>query len=273
MNMKFALIGHPLGHSLSPVIHEKLFALDGVKAEYKLLDIPPEKLEDNIPALNALDGYNVTIPHKINIIPFLGGLNEKSSLYGAVNCVNTSQNCGYNTDCTGFVQSVNMMGTNLSGNNLLLGCGGAGRMMAFETALSGGTLTVAVREQSLSKGETLKNDIRKTVPDADVHIVTFDEIQGKFDLCMNSTPVGMYPNIDHSLLSDDTLCNISYLFDAVYNPTETLLMKRARSSGVKTMGGMAMLVLQAAASHEIWLNASYSPKQLSEIIRDMENYL
>lgn len=276
MTLHYGLIGHPLGHSLSPQIHKKLFELDGIDADYNLYDIPPEELNAENPVFSRLCGFNVTIPHKIDIIPLLGRLSGKAALYRTVNCVKIEKDgtkTGFNTDALGFCESIKMLGTDLCGDVLLLGCGGAGRMMAFETALAGGTLTIAVRTQSFEKAEILKNDIINEVPDADISVVPLDAINGTFNICLNSTPVGMSPNTENSPLKNNTLRNISCLFDAVYNPSKTMLMRKAEAEGVKVLGGMAMLVLQAAASHEIWNGCSYKSEDISGLISEMRTML
>ena len=197
-----------------------------------------------------------------------------------MNCVkNGEEKVGYNTDVLGFTKSIEMLGASLSGKVLLIGCGGVGRMMAIETALSGGELTIAALESDRALAEKVMAEIAEMKPDAKVNAVyidgglspdNFGEEMPKFDLLINASPVGMYPKTDRMACTPEVLDKVSYVFDAVYNPKVTLLAKTAREKGAKAMTGMAMLVLQAAAAHEIWNNARFEDSDLKKLISDME---
>lgn len=269
---KFGLIGHPLGHSLSPQIHAKLFELDGKTVDYQLYDISPESLKDKFEFLKSLDGFNITIPHKIAAIEICDRLDETAKRYMTINCVGTKNGeyIGYNTDVIGFTKSISSLGTSLSSNVVLLGCGGVGRMMALETAYQGGKLTIAVRDADLDVAYGIKADIEKTIPNSVVCVTTLDKLNGSFDLMINSTPVGMYPNVDAMPIKSEVLANVEHLFEAIYNPRETLLMKEAQKYGVKISGGMAMLVWQAVAAHEIWDGSVYKTDDILTLISEME---
>ncbi|MBQ9948155.1 MAG: shikimate dehydrogenase [Oscillospiraceae bacterium] len=277
---KFGLIGHPLGHSLSPQIHTRLFELSGETVDYQLYDIAPEELRDKFDFLNSLDGFNITIPHKVDIIGYCDTLSEGAQRYRSVNCVaNGEEKIGYNTDVMGFTKSIGMMGASLSSNVLLIGCGGVGRMMAIETALSGGHLTIAALKSDEALAKQAVQEILEKKPDADVRIVLssgalckedFGDSMPQIDLIVNATPIGMSPKTDRMPCSPEILDGVKFVFDAVYNPRETLLAKTAREKGAKAMTGMAMLVLQAVAAHEIWDGASYNKEDIDKLISDME---
>ena len=272
MSRKYALIGDKLGHTLSPPIHKRLFELRGREFSYELLEIDPAELDGKKAQLRELSGYNVTIPHKPAIIAQLDKLDESAKRYGAVNCVDTKDgvSVGYNTDCDGFLRSVKNSGGKLSGNTLLLGAGGVGRMMAIETALAGGRLTMAVLEDFKPQAEKVKADILEKVPGADVRIVTFDAIPDEnFDTLINATPVGMYPKCDACAVGDEVIERADFVFDAIYNPKETLLIQKAKALGKTAVGGMAMLVWQAVSAHEIWDGDSYADDEVQAIIDEM----
>jgi len=272
MSRKYALIGDKLGHTLSPPIHKRLFELRGREFSYELLEIDPAELDGKKAQLRELSGYNVTIPHKPAIIAQLDKLDESAKRYGAVNCVDTKDgvSVGYNTDCDGFLRSVKNSGGKLSGNTLLLGAGGVGRMMAIETALAGGRLTMAVLEDFKPQAEKVKADILEKVPSADVRIVTFDAIPDEhFDTLINATPVGMYPKCDACAVGDEVIARADFVFDAIYNPKETLLIQKAKALGKTAVGGMAMLVWQAVSAHEIWDGDSYADDEVQAIIDEM----
>ncbi len=266
---KYVLIGHPLGHSMSPFIHEKLFEIAGRRAEYICMDIAPEELAGKSGDLKKLSGYNITIPHKTEIIQYLDELDETAERYNAVNCVYTKDGIsrGYNTDCVGFLRSVERFP--LSGKVLLVGAGGAGRMMAVEALRHGAELTIAVRNPD-GKVKNLLEELKEKYPDSTVKLTAISEISGKYDVLLNSTPVGMYPNGNNCPVSDEVIENCDYFFDAIYNPIKTVLVKKAEALGKTAVGGMAMLVGQAVAAHEIWNGDSYTEEQVSEIIRSAE---
>lgn len=265
----YALIGHPLGHSMSPFIHEKYFKISGKKDKYELCDIAPENLKrDFLKVIDKYDGLNVTIPHKVQVIDFLDVLDKSAERYHAVNCIAKQDGklVGYNTDCIGFLRSVPEDA--LGGKFLLLGCGGAGRMMALEAAAHNGNITIAIREADSKMAETLVSEIKEKFPKVNAEIVFLNKIQGKFDILCNSTPVGMYPNVEGCPVGEEVISNCENVFDAVYNPRETLLVKTAKKLNKNASGGMSMLVLQAQAAHEIWYGGSFTKEQSDKIISE-----
>ncbi len=265
----YALIGHPLGHSMSPFIHKRFFELSGKNESYELFDIAPEVLKTEFQAaIEKYNGLNVTIPHKTDVIPLVDSLHESAARYNAVNCIakENGKLIGYNTDCIGFLRSVPEKA--LGGKFLLSGCGGAGRMMALEAAAHGADITIAIKDFSVQQAEILTKEINEKFPDVNVKTVDLDSVTGKFDLFANATPVGMYPNVDECPVSEEVIANCDNIFDAIYNPEETLLIKTAKKLGINAVGGMSMLVLQAAAAHEIWYGASFTKEQTDMIIKE-----
>ncbi len=284
MSDKFSLLGYPLKHTMSPPIHKRLFELSGRKEgnyEYFLTEIPPESLADAYEnTLKKLVGYNITIPYKVDIIPYLTRLDESAAKYRSVNCVRNrdGEAVGFNTDCKGFLRSVTEEGGSLSGRVLQAGCGGVGRMMAIEAVCSGADLTVCVRKGSEDKvrpvieyREAHLGD--ENVARSSITVVHEDEISGHFDLLMNSTSVGMFPNVDACPVPDEAIKNSDMVFDVIYNPRDTLLIKKAAEYGKKTVGGMAMLVWQAVVSHEIWNGCKFAYEDIAKLISDMEELM
>lgn len=272
MQRKYALLGGKLGHTLSPPIHKRLFELKNREFEYTLIESEPEQLDGKKGELSALAGYNVTIPHKQSVIAFMDRLDDSAKRYGAVNCVDNKGgvSVGYNTDCDGFLRSVRAEGGRLDGSVLLLGAGGVGRMMAIEACLAGGRLTMAVLESFMEQTQKVREDILALVPSAQVRIVSIGNIPDEhFDTLINATPVGMYPKCDACAVTDEVIANADFVFDAIYNPKETLLIQKARAMGKKAVGGMAMLVWQAVSAHEIWDGDSYTDEQVQAIIDEM----
>jgi shikimate dehydrogenase len=269
MQRKFALLGGKLGHTLSPPIHKRLFELKGREFEYGLVEAEPSGLDSKKGELSALAGYNVTIPHKQSVIAFMDRLDDSAKRYGAVNCVNNKGgvSVGYNTDCDGFLRSVKAEGGRLDGNVLLLGAGGVGRMMAIEAVIRKADLTIS--EPNQEKANALLQEIKALKPDAQVRLADASQLDEAFDLIMNASPVGMFPKVQNCPVSDGLIQKCSAVFDVIYNPTETLLMKKARSFGKLAVGGSSMLVWQAVRAHEIWYNSRFQKEQIEQLISEM----
>lgn len=276
-----AVIGHPIGHTMSPFLQERLFALQGIPLNYHVMDIPD--LKAGIPQLRELDCFNITIPHKSAIIPFLDEIEEKARVIGSVNTVKVRDGrfCGTTTDGAGCRKSLERHGLDFSGELLLLGNGGAARALAFEIAFArpGFHLAIACRESSYAKAQALGGELAgfaRSRGDLDflITIKKYGELEldteKRYDLLLNATSVGMYPNIGTSPVSRQVVARCGAVFDAVYNPRETELLKLAGEAGVKAVGGMEMLVYQAAASHEYWYGASFRDEDISRLCEDAE---
>ncbi len=270
MNKKhFAVIGHPIGHTMSPFIHKRLFELSGIDAEYDILNIAPTNLSTAYSSLKELDGYNITLPHKRAILPFLDSLSRKATLYGSVNTVkNEKCSKGYTTDPDGFLRALEHAQVPLQGKVVILGTGGVARVMAYESVLAGCDTVIAVRPSDLSTAASLSGEILTRVIAPQIKTCTIESIEGPIDLLVNATPVGMYPKIHETPVSSDIIAQCEAVFDAVYNPMETLLQKTARSLGIKTVGGISMLVWQAVGSHEVWDGSLYSKKDIETLCCD-----
>ena len=267
---QYTLIGHPLGHSMSPFIHERLFAMAGKEASYTLTDIAPEHLEGKEPFLRSLRGFNITIPHKMAVIPMVDELDESAKRYESVNCVANKNGklIGYNTDCDGFTMSVRDYP--MDGKVLLIGCGGVGRMIATEALRHGADLTIGIIPQDQELVEAFIQEAKAAMPDAVVRYALTAEIHEKFDVIINASPVGMYPKTDACPVPDELIAQADYFFDVIYNPTKTLFLRKALAQGKTARGGAAMLVLQAVRAHEIWDGDTYTQEQIDSIIAEME---
>ncbi len=265
---KFCLIGYPLGHSMSPVIHKELFKLTSTDASYELVEISPEDLKDRFCELKEFDGFNVTIPHKTQIIPLLDELSQRAELFGSVNTVSTDGGKfkGNNTDCYGFLRALETAGIKLSGDVLVCGSGGVSRMFAFESVLADANLTLAVRDADLDAAEMIKKEISDKLG-KDIKVITLDEVCGKYDLLVNGTPVGMFPNIDACVLPKEKVVQCNAVFDAVYNPMETKLIKYAKDANIKCSNGLPMLVWQAAVAQEIWLGVKFTGEDIKSVLK------
>lgn len=277
INMKhYGLLGFPLRHTMSPPIHQRLFELEGVSDfDYTLKEYSPEELSEKISDVLALDGFNITIPHKVEIIRYIDELADSAKRYNSVNCVvkKDGRYIGYNTDCDGFLRSIEAAGGKLDGMVLQCGCGGVGRMIAIECVRHGAKLTVSVPEGFEDTVEPVKEYARANGFSDDIKVVHPNEIEGKFDTLINASPVGMFPKVENCPVTEDIIANCGFVFDVIYNPERTKLMQTAEKHGIKTCGGMAMLVWQAVVAHEIWSGANYSDSDIAKLISDMHKLM
>lgn len=277
INMKhYGLLGFPLRHTMSPPIHQRLFELEGVSDfDYTLKEYSPEELSEKISDVLALDGFNITIPHKVEIIKYIDELADSAKRYNSVNCVvkKDGRYIGYNTDCDGFLRSIEAAGGKLDGTVLQCGCGGVGRMIAIECIRHGAKLTVSVPEGFEDTVEPVKEYARANGFSDDIKVVHPNEIEGNFDTLINASPVGMFPKVENCPVTEDIIANCGFVFDVIYNPERTKLMQTAEKHGIKTCGGMAMLVWQAVVAHEIWSGANYSDSDIAKLISDMHKLM
>ena len=267
MKKRFALIGHPLGHSLSPEIHAAIMAATGLDGSYELLDVAPADVASRMPALlRDYDGFNATIPHKKAVIPHLSGLSEAARRCGAVNTVFEGR--GYNTDAAGFRAA----GMPLAGGRvLLLGTGGVAAMMAAESLAAGaGSLTIASR--AAAKAEAFRAELlaRCPAPPASVRVAaTPEEKAGALasaTVLLNGTSVGMWPRAGGIPVDPAALHAGLSVFDPVYCPTPSRLVLNARKAGARAAGGLSMLVRQAVAAQRIW-NPGLAPDEEAIVAR------
>lgn len=277
-NRQFALIGHPLGHSVSPAIHQKLFDLSGRKGTYTLLPIAPEDFLSQTAKdqRDMLRGYNVTIPYKVTMLNQLDAIDPDAKRYGAINVVDNRDGVrtGYNTDVFGFLQTLKSHGVALHDAKVcVVGAGGVGRMFAMEAALAGAKVTIAVRKQSLSKAEALAEHIESFSPVYSAKIADTEALPGGWDLIINATSCGMYPHTQEMPIGQAALIETKHLFDCIYNPGKTLLMRCAEKVGCHAFGGMDMLVWQAVQAHTIWDGDTYPAEQIDLLIAEMRRHI
>lgn len=267
--INYGLIGYPLGHTMSPFIHQRLFELEGIDGQYDKFEIHPDKLKSKFDELKKLRGFNVTIPHKIGIIPYLDELSDKAKLYSAVNTVEVGEKMiGHNTDCIGFINALKSRNIPLSGDVLICGVGGVSHMFAFEVALAGvKSITLASLASDEKIGSKLADDI-KTKYSIDTKFVPIDKVSGEYNLIINGTPVGMRGVSDDMPVGKSIVDRTQFVFDAIYNPRETALIKTAKANGATVSGGMPMLVWQAVVAQEIWHKFKFDNDDINQIIDD-----
>ncbi|MDD7429873.1 MAG: shikimate dehydrogenase [Oscillospiraceae bacterium] len=272
----YGLLGYPLKHTMSPPIHNRLFELAGVKDfSYEVKEIPPEELSSKAEELLALDGFNITIPYKVDIIKYIDELDDSAKRYNSVNCVTNKngKHIGSNTDCDGFLRSLSAAGASLEGKVLQCGCGGVGRMTAIEAVRHGAELTISVLPGFENTVDPVKEYAEKTGAKGSITVVHPEEISGSFDLLVNASPVGMFPKTDACPVTEDVIKRCGFVFDIIYNPEVTKLIQTAKNHGIKTAGGMAMLVWQAVVAHEYWDGSRYNDSDIEQLIADMHRLM
>lgn len=254
-----AIIGSPVEHSMSPAMHNAAFKKLGLDFAYVPFQVLPENLNDAVAGLRALNvvGFNVTIPHKIAIIPLLDSIDPLAQKIGAVNTVvnNHDKLTGYNTDAEGFYRALLQNGVTPHGKNIaLLGAGGASRAIACILAEKGARLTILNRREHLDKAEAIAALIKKGFGVA-VEVLALDNLTAalrNIDILINASSVGMSPDSERSIVPAELLSGIPAVVDIVYNPLPTRLLKDAASAGAKTIDGLDMLVWQGALAFKMW---------------------
>lgn len=259
---KFGLIGYPLGHSLSAVIHKAGFKSLGIEANYEILETPPEELVDRVKYFkrNDYEGFNVTIPLKLPISLFVQEVDKYADIAGAVNTVKINSDKtfkGYNTDAMGFKKAI-PQNFDFSGANVaLLGTGGASR--AAVLALSElGVKYIGVYTRNIPNAMDYMAYMRRKFPQIEFESHQIDLVRdlSKYQLLVNTTPIGMLGrSADMTPIEENVLRTMpanSTVYDVIYNPKKTILLKLAEKLGYNTINGLDMLVYQAVAAQEIW---------------------
>jgi shikimate dehydrogenase len=257
---RFALFGHPVTHSLSPAIQQAAFDKTGVDWTYEALDIAPDELFETTERLRhgSWDGANVTLPHKQDVIPLLDDLAESAALTSAVNTITRDEErlVGHNTDMPAFLHDLRAHHElRPSGAGLILGAGGAARAVAFGLASRGMDLHVISRSERPAK--LIAADVHQT-HSMEVSILPWEEASfakasSDCALVVNATPVGMLPNDQETPWPHDVAFpDNAFMYDLIYTPGETRLVREARLSGLSATSGAGMLVEQGALAFELW---------------------
>lgn len=275
-----ALIGDPVEHTMSPAMHNAAFQDLGLDYVYIPFRVKPDDLKQAVLGLKALNviGFNVTIPHKVAIIPFLDNLDPLAEKIGAVNTVVNKNGMltGLNTDAEGFYRTLLDHKVEIKdAKTVVLGAGGASRAISTILAGKGARLTILNRQEELDWAENIARLIHKELGE-EVRVLELGHLAGVLtgaDLLVNTTSVGMYPADDISPVPAMLLKNIPLVFDIVYNPITTKLLKEAAAAGAKTISGVEMLAWQGALAFEKWTGKT-APLELmrSEAVKMLERH-
>ena len=251
------LIGHPVEHSFSPPMHNAAFDALNMDCAYVAFDVNPNDLKSAIEGAESLNikGFNVTIPHKVDVMQYLDELDEVARLIGAVNTIDFKNLKGYNTDGIGAVKAIEEVTSIKNKNVVVAGAGGASRAISFYIAKYGSeSLTIINRNEA--KAESLASDVSDSGLIGEVASDSINAIGNHMesaDVLIDTTPLGMHPNInDEPIVKADMMDEDLVVFDAVYNPNETVLIKEAIKANAKPVYGIKMLLYQGAESFKIW---------------------
>lgn len=274
--IRLAIIGDPVEHSFSPKVHGASLSAMGIDYEYEKVRVQKGGLEEYIKRAieTKTDGFNITMPHKTDIIPYLEDMDDEARLFSSVNtvCIRDGKLCGYNTDAIGYELSIKDCGSGFNGNRVvILGAGGVVRTLALKAAMSGAE-RIHILNRSIDKALGIREMVQSRF-DIEVTCSGFsnDELSEackNADLLINATPLGMsgcpqYENLDFL----ESLPSHAFVSDLIYNPDTTEFLKKADELGHKTLNGTGMLIYQALAAEEHYLNQKIDMKKLYKEIR------
>lgn len=269
------IIGYPVAHSLSPAMQSAAIVDAGLDYRYIAMPVHPDALASAVEGLKALNfrGFNVTIPHKVNLIPLLDDIDEDAKMIGAVNTVliEAGKLIGYNTDSSGFIRSLRKNAFEPEGKSaVILGAGGAARAVLWGLIASGmKSLTIGVRD--CKKAQPLISIFGKFIRIKALYWddPEFSEALQTADLLVNSTPLGMSPNTDAEPPVDWTLIRQeAFVSDLIYTPAETAFLRAAKKNKNRCMNGEGMLVEQGAEALERWTGRKVRPEIMARALRD-----
>jgi shikimate dehydrogenase len=246
---KFGLLGEKLIHSKSPQIHKEILKYINREGTYKLIETSKEKMSQYI---NKYDGLNVTIPYKIEVIKYLNDITDVAKNIGAVNTI--YKGVGYNTDYYGFKKMLNIKNIDVENKMIyILGTGGASKAV-----------------HQYLKDNNSKSVIFVSRSKQNKNTITYSELNDvNGDIIINTTPVGMYPNIEKSPVNNKILKNFNIAIDLIYNPLETKFLFHAKELGLYTVNGLYMLIGQAIKAEEIWQECDIEIELLEKIYNQL----
>lgn len=271
MKQLYGVIGNPIGHSLSPLMHNDAFSNLGIDAHYHAFRIEEAKLAEAVVGFKAIgiSGFNVTTPHKIAIMSQLDEIDELAKQIGAVNTVvnRDGKLIGYNTDGIGYVRSLQSISNEPLETKriLLIGAGGACRAIYFSLA-SIGVAEIDIANRTVDKAQELIEACQYKVDSRALTSVQAAEKQQEYDVIINTTTVGMHPKVEETpiVIRDAKLGAI--VSDIIYNPLQTVLLRDAECAGAITQNGIDMFVYQGAMAFELWTKQWPDVERMKQLV-------
>lgn len=249
MYKKYGLLGANIAYSFSPDLHNHMFQLTGIEADYSLIDISRDQFDLEVlsKAVENYSGFNVTIPYKEAILGLLNEVDERARNIGAVNTVVLEDGKwkGYNTDYDGFLYLFHQLEYKERKSAIILGTGGAAKMV-YHVLLDLGFDNISVISRSIDGDKAYFNKARC------MDYKALESGKLSFDLLVNCTPLGMSNHVDVIPVSREFLSHQGAVIDLIYNPPETKLMREAKKLGINVLGGLDMLVVQALEAESLW---------------------
>tara|TARA_Y100001970_G_C14212591_1_gene847771 strand:- start:576 stop:1421 length:846 start_codon:yes stop_codon:yes gene_type:complete len=262
----YGIIGYPVKHSFSPIMHNAAFSELKVDARYVPFCVKPDKISQAIEGIRALgiSGFNVTIPHKSSVMEYLDEVAPIARKVGAVNTVKNLNGrlIGTNTDILGFVRSLKELNFNPLNKKIgLLGAGGSSRALLAGLANAGAS-EILICNRTMERSKKLELEFSRFFPKIKIKSVPLKKInESHLDLLVNSTSVGM---LDDEILIDLNLCSKKkHVVDIIYNPSQTKLLRQAENLGIPNLNGLSMLLYQGCEAFEFWTNLP-APKQIMQ---------
>ena len=275
------LIGDPVEHTLSPVIHNTLAQETGRNLVYVPFPVKAEQVGDAVRGARALSirGLNVTVPHKSAVIPYLSSVEREAALIGAVNTLVPEDGGyrGYNTDLTGLGRALASDGVKLSGERvILLGAGGAARAAAFLCVLRGAR-EVWILNRTLSRAQELADEVNRAAEHACVKPLALSDWkqipEGRY-LAIQGTKVGLAPDVEHAPIEEEGFYRLIHTgCDLVYRPARTKFMRLVEEAGGRVFNGLKMLLYQGIEAYELWTGISVTESQAEICYKRMKKEL
>lgn len=262
------LLGYPIKQSFSPFIHNVAAELTGTKLIYLPFEVHSSNLKSAVKGITALGlkGFNVTVPHKVSVVDFMSKLSEEASVTGSVNTVvnELGKLIGYNTDVYGILESLQSHKSQISSNEVcIIGAGGAARSVIYTLIRNFKPRKIYIVNRTAEHAEALKQHFKSkmrfdSIVTKELQQPDLLNILNGCALVVNTTSVGMFPEIDDTVLNNaDLFVKNQVVFDLVYNPVKTKFLQIAESSGATAINGLNMLVLQAAKSFNLWTGIEF----------------
>lgn len=269
MNNIYGLIGEKLSHSHSPSIHAMIMKACDIQGNYELFETDKASLPILLNTLKEknINGVNVTIPYKVEIMQYIDSISSEALAIGAVNTIHFLENktIAYNTDYTGFKMMLDYYNISIQNKKaVVLGTGGSAKAVIQCLKDHGAENIIIVSRDASNVDDIYKN----------FEIITYETLESiRKDLVINCTPCGMYPNVNVSPVSEKQIKGIEAAVDLIYNPLETQFMKTANRLGLKSINGLFMLVGQAVRAQEIWNDISIGSDVVEKVFKQMEEKL
>ncbi len=270
MTKLFAVIGDPIAHSMSPVMHNDLFSYYQLKAYYLPFQVKADNLEAAVKGFKSFGagGFNVTVPHKSSIIPFLDGLDELAENIGAVNTVvnENGRLVGYNTDGPGFLKGLKAISSSLEGKKILIiGAGGAARAIYFTLAKEKPS-AIDIANRTLDKGQKLIEDCPYPKSSMALSLNQAEGNLAEYDIIIQTTMIGMSPKTGDQPIEMTEIKKNAVVCDIIYNPLETQFLRGAKAKGAIIKNGLDMFVYQGALAFEKWTGIFPDVQRMRDIV-------